>query len=200
MNQGHRPREVRIDAYAPIDERHPRDRWPGVGTHRRSPRRSSTGRPKPPTVSPRSRARDWSIALRVAPLIVTTALAKVGADRIGWDTVELNPLHTGLVAGNIFLIGFLLSGTLTDYKESERMPGEFAARAETIADECEILYRDTGADVARHCLEQVGALARSLNSCCEVRRPLTHPSRPSRASTTTSWRSSRSRNRTSSCG
>jgi hypothetical protein len=100
----------------------------------------------------------------VAPLIVATALAKVGADRIGWDTVQLNPLHTGLVAGDIFLIGFLLSGTLTDYKESERMPGEFAARAETIADECEILYRDTGADVARQCLEQVGALARSLNS------------------------------------
>ena len=99
----------------------------------------------------------------MAPLIVATALAKVGADRIGWDTLQLNPLHTGLVAGNIFLIGFLLSGTLTDYKESERMPGEFAARAETIADECEILYRDTGADVARQCLEQVGALARSLN-------------------------------------
>lgn len=110
-----------------------------------------------------TRARDWRIALRVAPLIVVTALIKVGADRLGWDTVELNPLHTGLVAGNIFLIGFLLSGTLTDYKESERIPGELAARAETIADECEILYRDTGADAARACLEQVGTFARSLN-------------------------------------
>lgn len=57
----------------------------------------------------------------MAPLIVATALAKVGADLIGWDTVQLNPLHTGLVAGDIFLIGFLLSGTLTDYKESERI-------------------------------------------------------------------------------
>ena len=114
-------------------------------------------------MTPRARARDWSIALRVAPLIVVTALAKVGADRAGWDTVELNPLHTGLVAGNIFLIGFLLSGTLTDYKESERIPGELAARAETIADECEILYRDTGAQPARECLEQVGIFATSVN-------------------------------------
>ncbi|MDP8908628.1 MAG: hypothetical protein M3N47_05825, partial [Chloroflexota bacterium] len=73
-------------------------------------------------MSPKSRARDWSIALRVAPLTVATALAKVGTDRIGWDTVELTQLHTGLVAGNIFLIGFLLAGTLTDYKESERIP------------------------------------------------------------------------------
>ena len=110
------------------------------------------------------RARDWSIALRVTPLIVMTALAKLGADQLDWDTVELNPLHTGLVAGNIFLIGFLLSGTLTDYKESERIPSELAARAETIADECEILHRDTGADAARQCLEQVETFARSLNS------------------------------------
>lgn len=115
-------------------------------------------------MSTKSRARDWNIALRVAPLIVATALAKIGADYIGWDTVELTPLHTGLVAGNIFLIGFLLSGTLTDYKESERIPSELAARAETIADECEILYRDTGAEAARECLAHVGAFARSLNS------------------------------------
>lgn len=99
----------------------------------------------------------------MAPITAATALAKLGADRVGWDTVALNPLHTGLVAGNIFLIGFLLSGTLSDYKESERIPGEFAARAETIADECEILYRDTGEAAARECLAQVGAFARSLN-------------------------------------
>ena len=110
-----------------------------------------------------ARVRDWSIVVRVTPLIAATALAKLGADAIDWDTVELNPLHTGLVAGNIFLIGFLLAGTLSDYKESERIPGELAARAETIADECEILYRDTGADVARHCLEHVGAFARAMN-------------------------------------
>ncbi len=108
--------------------------------------------------------RDWSIAVRVAPLIVVTALMKLGADQLDWDTVELNPLHTGLVAGNIFLIGFLLSGTLTDYKESERIPSELAARAETIADECEILHRDTGAAAARECLEQVRSFAQALNS------------------------------------
>jgi len=114
-------------------------------------------------VSARSLTKDWRIALRVTPLIVATALAKLGIDRIGWDTVQLNPLHTGLVAGNIFLVGFLLAGTLGDYKESERLPGELAARAETIADECEILYREAGSDAARACLEQVATFARSLN-------------------------------------
>jgi hypothetical protein len=110
------------------------------------------------------RTSDWRIALRVAPLILLTAAAKVGADQAGWDSVQLNPLHTGLVAGNIFLIGFLLSGTLADYKESERIPGELAARAETIADECEILFRDTGAPAARACLEHVGTFAQSFHA------------------------------------
>jgi hypothetical protein len=110
-----------------------------------------------------TRAQDWNLALRVAPVVAVTAAAKLAADALGWDNVDLNPLHTGLVAGNIFLIGFLLSGTLTDYKESERIPGELAARAETIADECEILHRDSGAEVARRCLEQVGTFARAVN-------------------------------------
>ena len=107
---------------------------------------------------------DWSIAIRVAPLVVVVLLAKLVINHFDWDTVQLNPLHTGLVAGNIFLIGFLLSGTLTDFKESERLPGELAGRAETIADECQILYRDTGAEPARKCLEHVGRLAQALNA------------------------------------
>src|SRR5687768_18564200 len=115
------------------------------------------------TRRPKFNAADWSIAIRVVPIVAVVLLAKLAINGLEWDTVELNPLHSGLVAGNIFLIGFLLAGTLGDYKESERIPGELAARAETIADECEILYRDTGAEAARQCLAQVGTFARSLN-------------------------------------
>jgi hypothetical protein len=122
-----------------------------------------------------TRARDWSIALRVAPFIVATALAKLAADRLGWDTVDLNTLHSGLVAGNIFLIGFLLSGTLSDYKESERIPTEIAARAETIADECQILFRDQGAEPARACLAHVGTFARELTAWLRGRAAVDQP-------------------------
>ena len=113
---------------------------------------------------PKFNAADWSIAIRVAPIVAVVLLAKLAINVFDWDTVQLNPLHTGLVAGNIFLIGFLLSGTLTDYKESERLPGELAGRVETIADECQILFRDTGAGAARDCLEHVGRLAQALNA------------------------------------
>lgn len=106
----------------------------------------------------------WKLLLRVAPLVATAVLAKLAADLLGWDTIELNPLYSGLVAATVFLIGFLLAGTLADYKESERLPGELAGRTEAIADECQILYRDTGAEAALRCLAHLGHLSGALGA------------------------------------
>ncbi len=101
------------------------------------------------------RTRDFRLAVRVLPVAVGAILVKLAVDQLGWDRVELNTLHSGLLAANVFLIGFLLAGTLSDYKESERLPAELAGRAETIADECQILYRDTAAPAALDGLRQV---------------------------------------------
>ncbi len=100
---------------------------------------------------------------RVLPLVIVAVLAKLAIHALNWDTVSLNPLHSGLVAGTVFLIGFLLAGTLTDYKESEKLPGEIAGRSEAIADECEILYRESQAPVALQCLQTVGRFAAAVN-------------------------------------
>ncbi|HEX8741987.1 MAG TPA: hypothetical protein VF712_02530 [Thermoleophilaceae bacterium] len=121
---------------------------------------------------------DWRLAIRAGLVAALAVLAKLAFDRVGWDTVGLNPLHSGLVAATVFLLGFLLAGTLADYKESERLPGELAARTEAIADECQILFEDKGAEPARRCLEHLGDLAQSLNSWLngrdDVEAPLDH--------------------------
>lgn len=51
----------------------------------------------------------------------------------GW--VELSDMALVISAG-VFLIGFMLSGTLADYKESERIPGEIASALESIEETC----------------------------------------------------------------
>jgi hypothetical protein len=112
-------------------------------------------------VRPRS---DWKLVFKVAPVVATSVAVKLAFDLLGWDTIALNALYSGLVAATVFLIGFLLAGTLADYKESEWLPGELAGRAEAIADECQILYRDTGVEAARGCLQHVGRLAGALNA------------------------------------
>jgi hypothetical protein len=104
----------------------------------------------------------WRLVARVAPVVAVVGVLKVVFHELGWDDVELNPLYTGLVAANVFLLGFLLAGTLTDYKESEKLPGDVAASLESIADECQILHRDKGAPAAAEGLRQVHGLARSI--------------------------------------
>lgn len=39
-----------------------------------------------------------------------------------------------VITGGIFLIGFMLAGTMADYKESEKIPGDLAAALETAED------------------------------------------------------------------
>ena len=123
----------------------------------------------------RIRAADWRLNLRVIPLVALAVLAKFVVDLLGWDTVALNSLHSGLVTGNIFLIGFMLAGTLADYKESEKLPGELAGRVEAIGDECQILYREKEAEPARACLEHLGRLSAALNAWLRGREAVESP-------------------------
>lgn len=48
----------------------------------------------------------------------------------GLEFVEQTSLHNSVVSSVIFVLGFVLSATITDYKESERIPAEFAANIE----------------------------------------------------------------------
>jgi hypothetical protein len=50
----------------------------------------------------------------------------------GGEVLDLNSLFTSMIAGAIFLFGLILSGTLSDYKESDRVPAELVASLESI--------------------------------------------------------------------
>jgi hypothetical protein len=104
----------------------------------------------------------WRLALSVLPAVAGVALAKTLITEVGAESIELNPLYTGLVAGNIFLLGFLLAGTLADYKESEKLPGELAASIDSIADELRIIEAGEGAADARAALVHLAALVRGV--------------------------------------
>jgi hypothetical protein len=73
------------------------------------------------------------IALFCATVIV---LLKYGFHLLNWEPIEQSSLHNGVISSATFVIGFLLSATIADYKESERIPAEFAANIEDMyADE-----------------------------------------------------------------
>jgi len=84
----------------------------------------------------------WKLALKTIPFVVVIVLLKFVAHRYGYEFLTLNALFTAIISANIFLIGFLISGVLVDYKESEKLPGDLSSALETMADEGLIIYKN----------------------------------------------------------
>lgn len=107
-------------------------------------------------------ASRWFLVLKAAPFVALFLVINLGLHQLGWEPISLGPLITSLIAASVFLLGFLISGTLSDYKESERLPGEMSAIIETIADECRIIYKSKQAPAAKECLQHLHNLTGSL--------------------------------------
>ncbi len=104
----------------------------------------------------------WSIAVRIMPLIILIAILKFGSHWYGLEIMELNALFTSLVAGTIFLIGFLISGVLSDYKESEKIPSELAASVKTLFDDTYTIYKSKNSETALLFIEFQKSFVKSL--------------------------------------
>ena len=108
--------------------------------------------------------RKYALALGALGAVLLVIALKLGAHSLGWEILSLNPLLSGIVAADVFLMGFLLTGVLTDYKESERLPGELAASLEVFFDEASSLYERTKDPVAAELLAFVDAFAESIHA------------------------------------
>jgi hypothetical protein len=68
----------------------------------------------------------------VATVVVLLGAVKSAVHYFGLEFLQLNALLTSGIGGAIFIIGFLLSGILADYKEAERIPAEIRTAMEAI--------------------------------------------------------------------
>lgn len=68
-------------------------------------------------------------------------IAKFYFHDLGWEPIEQSSLHNAAVSSVIFVMGFLLSATISDYKESERIPAEFAANLEDMYDDAASIHQ-----------------------------------------------------------
>lgn len=73
--------------------------------------------------------RIFTIALIVTSLAVA---AKYFLHAVGWEVIEQTSLHSSVISSVIFVIGFVLSATIADYKESEKIPALFASTVENM--------------------------------------------------------------------
>jgi hypothetical protein len=106
--------------------------------------------------------RKWSLAIKIMPLVILVAILKFLSHKFGFEVMDLNALFTSLVAGTIFLIGFLISGVLSDYKESEKLPSELSASLKTLIDDSYTIYKTKGSETALQYMEFQKAFVNSL--------------------------------------
>src|SRR4051794_3369659 len=105
------------------------------------------------------------LMLRALPWVAGAVVLKAIFEIAGFHPLDLNPLLSGLVAANVFLLGFLLAGTLGDYKEAEKLPGEIAASLETICDEALLVHEEKGIPEAAACIQQCADVATEIRRC-----------------------------------
>lgn len=77
----------------------------------------------------------WRLLITTLPFIVLLVAFKLGLEhflQIGFY-IKFSDI-AAILTGGIFLIGFMLSGTMADYKEAEKLPGELVCTLEAIED------------------------------------------------------------------
>lgn len=104
------------------------------------------------------------LVIRTLPGALLAVALKALFEAVDWQPLEFSPLLTGVIAAEVFIIGFLLSGTTTDFKEAEHLPGDITASLETMADEFLIASPDLQDPDARAGLTQLADIARLIRS------------------------------------
>jgi hypothetical protein len=84
------------------------------------------------------------------------------AHALDLEFLSINNLFSGIIAANVFLMGFLLSGVLSDYKESEKIPGEIASSINSIYSELIYLHDDKKIVKSKECMLYCQELTSSI--------------------------------------
>lgn len=82
--------------------------------------------------------RIFFVALLVTAIVV---IVKYLLHTINFEPVEQTSLHNAMISSVIFVIGFILSATISDYKESERIPAEFSSTVENMYEDAKEFHK-----------------------------------------------------------
>ena len=102
------------------------------------------------------------LLIAALPWVAVVVVIKAVIDATDANFFELSPLLAGAIGAEVFILGFLLNGTASDFKEAEKLPGEVASSLETIADECLITHEELKLPEATTCLRQLVEISRSV--------------------------------------
>ncbi len=108
----------------------------------------------------------FKIIFKVMPYVVIFVLIKIVLHYVWGEFIVLDGLMTAIISTNIFLIGFIFSGILKDYKEAEKLPVEIVSSIEAINDEYFLIHRTNASvevlNAKKNLLEFINSLIKWL--------------------------------------
>ena len=99
----------------------------------------------------------YHILATVLPLTLLVMAIKLVFHLIEFEPMpkELASFFPSVLTGIIFLLGFILAGVVTDFKESEKIPNEIASSLYVIWQEGEIIYKTSRSEAAKKLLGKI---------------------------------------------
>lgn len=77
----------------------------------------------------------FRVVLQVTPILAGVICCKLIVHKFGLEVIPLNALFVSLIGAHLILIGFLLGGAMSGFKENKMLPGSIAGNIVSIADE-----------------------------------------------------------------
>jgi hypothetical protein len=74
----------------------------------------------------------WGLILKAFGITLTLLIVRLVFDYLKFDILSVTNLITAFIGGAIFTVAIIFAGTLTDYKESEKIPGEIVTSIRTL--------------------------------------------------------------------
>jgi hypothetical protein len=68
----------------------------------------------------------WGLLFKAFGITLSLLMVRLVFDYLNFDILAVTSLITAFIGGAIFTIAIIFAGTLTDYKESEKIPSEIA--------------------------------------------------------------------------
>jgi hypothetical protein len=80
---------------------------------------------------------NYRVAIDTAVIVGVIVGIRALLFALGADGMSLSPLTSSIVAGGVFVMGLVVGGTLSDYKDADRAPSDMATELYAILRECE---------------------------------------------------------------
>jgi hypothetical protein len=119
--------------------------------------------------------KKYWVIVKAFGVVAILLVIKMAIDQLSLDVIVPNAVISALVTGVIFTMAAIFSGILSDFKESEKIPGELAATIRSLYKEIRvatITHKDLTPDMVNHIIQLLKAMNTNFRRNQWVRRQI----------------------------